>query len=248
MTDNIEPIIWKEIPPGTVRVGVPGYSGDYYYVEITKAFRISADKITRAVWSKVMNDGKCDDMWIPDGIDDPGALPMTHIAQDEAIQFIKNYQNIYGVKADFPTQAQWSLACVANTMFMHYWDRDSGDESNEQYASRFAPILNNCSSGSIELKKIRNYPPNPNGLYDLLGHGWEYTKDRYEPMKSAPYPRRSIFPKNGKIVCDYSHENGSCPLMIGCGENNSLCTLDHMLVILSLSNFSDATLRLVINT
>ena len=73
---------------------------------------------------------------------------------------------------DLPTEAQWLYACRANTSTRFYW----GDEVNK---AAFWHRENSPYSSHPVARK----PPNPWGLYDLLGNAYEWC--RVEPSTDS---------------------------------------------------------------
>ena len=96
-----------------------------------------------------------------------------------------------GLKVDIPTQDEWEYACRAGTTGDYYSDDpgsganfrlgrvkqnggwrdlkvDPNSDADEKAASRNWP----ATWGTA---KVGSYPPNPWGLYDMIGNVWEWT-------------------------------------------------------------------------
>ncbi len=68
-----------------------------------------------------------------------------------------------GLELDLPTDAQWEFACRAGTSTQVYW----GDDVTT------AKVLSMCRCGGSSVTspvEVGSYPPNPWGLYDMLGN------------------------------------------------------------------------------
>ncbi len=97
---------------------------------------------------------------------------------------------------DLPTEAEWEYACRAGTSGQHYWS--GGKQVGHKWANAADPAL---LKAWRELKKsitgwdapdgykvtapVGQYPPNPWGLYDMLGNAAEWCKDWYSPSYMA---------------------------------------------------------------
>lgn len=72
-----------------------------------------------------------------------------------------------------PTEAEWEYAARGGTTTFYYW----GDEMSHDY-------LNYMGVGGTDkwekASPVGSFPPNPFGLYDMLGNVWEWVADRYE--------------------------------------------------------------------
>lgn len=66
-----------------------------------------------------------------------------------------------------PTEAEWEKAARGGTETQYYW----GDTLDEKYV--------NCTIHSLH--SVGKFPPNPFGLYDMLGNVWEWCTDFYDP-------------------------------------------------------------------
>lgn len=64
-----------------------------------------------------------------------------------------------------PTEAQWEYACRAGTRTVYYW------------GNAYNPTALNSDQTLSYPTSVKTYPPNPWGLYDMLGNVWEWTED-----------------------------------------------------------------------
>lgn len=76
-----------------------------------------------------------------------------------------------------PTEAQWEYACRTGTRTVYYW----GNE--------YIPALVNAGQKSPHPLRVCSYPPNPWGLYDMLGNVWEWCED----IKEVNHWEESVF-------------------------------------------------------
>ncbi|MGR5944668.1 formylglycine-generating enzyme family protein [Enterobacter sp. C4G1] len=80
---------------------------------------------------------------------------------------------------DLPTEAQWEYAARSGGQFLIMANSDNHWYYEDNKASNFAP--------SAENRPVGSYPPNPLGLYDMLGNGTDWVRDWY----TADYYRHS---------------------------------------------------------
>ena len=81
---------------------------------------------------------------------------------------LKKWRDLTGLDLDLPTSAQWEFACRAGTSTIFFY----GTETNQ--LSNYAWCLYNA--GGL-LHRVGEKLPNPFGLYDLYGNGWEWCLD-----------------------------------------------------------------------
>ncbi|WP_448668262.1 formylglycine-generating enzyme family protein [Enterobacter mori] len=72
---------------------------------------------------------------------------------------------------DLPTEAQWEYAARSGGQYLILANSDNHWYYEDNQASNFAP--------SAENRPVGSYPPNPLGLYDMLGNGTDWVRDWY---------------------------------------------------------------------
>ncbi|HOE60218.1 MAG TPA: SUMF1/EgtB/PvdO family nonheme iron enzyme [Kiritimatiellia bacterium] len=80
------------------------------------------------------------------------------------------YRQKTGLRLDYPTEAQWEVACRAGTTG-YYYDKESTAQNTNLLQRIANKIDNNVAVG--------RYLPNTWGLYDMLGYRGEVMLDRY---------------------------------------------------------------------
>lgn len=123
--------------------------------------------------------------------DDYNKLPDIPAQVDwyEADKYCSWLAKITNLRFSLPTEAQWEYAARSRGKFLPV-ATDSGDfkvkgrnginisaeDDREAYAKKMGSKLESLISMPVD-----SYPPNPLGLYDMSGNGFEWVKDWYDP-------------------------------------------------------------------
>ena len=220
---SVKPPEFVPVPSGRVGLlpaGADAESQQCYYVNITRPFHMSKYLVTRDLWRETMKDNP----WSDEGESNDGDYPATGRPRDEIVKFLERISHYVDADCHLPTEAQWAFACSARNPRSQYWSHSEKDEADEGLAiahcsvrRRFAPIGN--------LSSVGKYPPNPFGLYDMLGLATEWMRDCYDMRIDAPYPSPDSFPAPGSVVNDYWHESGEYGIVRGSSYLRDIDTL-----------------------
>ncbi|MDI3428206.1 SUMF1/EgtB/PvdO family nonheme iron enzyme [Enterobacter sp. V87_3] len=131
-----------------------------------------------------------------------------HVDWYEAEKYCHWLSTITELPFSLPTEAQWEYAARSRGKFVIVPTNDGtvrigqGDKSNvawendsEEYAKKMGTSLGVSSPLPGNL-----YPPNPLGIYDMAGNGFEWMKDWYDadyykhsPLKDPQGPETPVF-------------------------------------------------------
>jgi len=131
-----------------------------------------------------------------------------HVDWFEAENYCRWLATITKLPFSLPTEAQWEYAARSRGKFVIVPTNDGtlrieqGDKSNvawesdsKEYAKKMGTSLGVFSPLPGNL-----YPPNPLGIYDMAGNGWEWIKDwydpdyyKYSPVKDPQGPEKPMF-------------------------------------------------------
>lgn len=171
--NSMSVVRFRYIPPGTFLMGSPDGVGDddehpQHPVTLTEGFWMAEVPCTQLLWSTVTGNR------LPIYSRSAGpvewmTLPVEQVSFDDALLFLTMFQALLpaGVRVDLPTEAEWEYACRAGTSTVYWW----GDHPHSQNA--------NWDSNNRCATDVRQYPPNPWGLYDMLGNVWEWCSDGF---------------------------------------------------------------------
>ena len=137
------------------------------------AFEMSKYLITREQWNafvKATGHGGRHGVYY-DNLNYPA-----YVTWVEAVQFCK------WIGGTLPTEAQWEYACRAGTTTKWY----TGDTFTVgDFADKDSPV-GTC-------------PPNPWGLYDMIGNGWEWCHDKYNSEYYKKSPKKDPYNFDGTL-------------------------------------------------
>lgn len=172
-------IEWASIPAGSFMMGSPDGVGSnnehpQHKVELS-AFEMSKYLITREQWNAFVKATRRGSWLYSDKLNTP-----VRVSWLEAAQFCK------WIGGSLPTEAQWEYACRAGTTTIWY----TGDTFTVgDFADKDSPV-GTC-------------PPNPWGLYDMIGNGWEWCNDKYDSEYYKRSPKKDPYNFYGNLEGSY---------------------------------------------
>jgi formylglycine-generating enzyme len=177
------------IPAGTFLMGSPDgephrdKGETRHRVTISKPFDLQTTEVTYHQWRRVMDLSRFRFLGRHRGHDD---LPVSKVCHHDIEKFLARLNALGEGRYRLPTEAEWEYAARAGTTTAYSW----GEEircSRAMYANH--PFsANDCHDFSAarglpreDPAPVKNYPPNPWGLYDMHGNVWEIVADWYGP-------------------------------------------------------------------
>lgn len=151
-------------------------------------------------------------------------LPVTHVSWNDAIAFCDWLSKCHMGSRTFTllTEEQWEYCAGYAGRHTYSWGNDLPDHLNggniadQSFITRYPkwkyPVMEGYDDGFSLVAPVRNYAPNPFGLYDMTGNVWEWVEDNYEPYPNAPADALTAYQAN----IDRITENG------GLGSVNEL--------------------------
>ena len=103
--------------------------------------------------------------------------PVVHVAYEDAMAYCK------WAHKRLPTEAEWEFASRGGKQQERYsWGKEvtpNGKFMANTYQGSF-PMSNTKDDGFERTSPVKSFPPNPYGLYDIIGNVWEWTNDWYD--------------------------------------------------------------------
>jgi formylglycine-generating enzyme len=130
--------------------------------------------------------------WRDHGFSQRGVEPVVCIDWNDAQAYVQWLARITGQPYRLPSEAEWEYAARAGTQSPRWW----GDSANAACAyanvadfaaarafnwDRNPAEIHMCDDGEAQIAPVGRYPPNPFGLYDMLGNVWEMVEDCWNP-------------------------------------------------------------------
>jgi formylglycine-generating enzyme required for sulfatase activity len=79
-----------------------------------------------------------------------------------------------------PTEAEWEYACRAGTTNRVYWGNNVLDRTKANFGGDSkGSLAQYAEDGFRYTAPVGSFPPNPWGLYDMIGNSWEWAQDWY---------------------------------------------------------------------
>ncbi len=168
------------IPPGTFLMGaVPGDATadtdekPQHPVTLSKGFWISRTETTVGAYKKFCKETS---KAMPPAVEaNPewqfDLMPMLNLTWDEARAFCA------WAGGRLPTEAEWEYAARAGSKTVYYWG-DAMDADHAWYSE----------DAHLQPHPVGQKLPNAFGVYDILGNGWEWCADWFDPNYYARSP------------------------------------------------------------
>ncbi len=112
--------------------------------------------------------------------------PAVNVAFADAVAYAEWLSTRTGLRYRLPTEAEWEYACRAGTRTARYW----GD--------RFDPKM--ASNNDKSVNEVGAYPPNPWGLFDMIGNVFEWVADSWHDDYDAAPADGSAWTTGGSVA------------------------------------------------
>ncbi|MEM7659045.1 MAG: formylglycine-generating enzyme family protein [Bacteroidota bacterium] len=175
-------LAFQWVLPGSFWMGSPeveldrdGDESPQQEVEIEQGFYLGTFEVTQGQWQAVMGKNPAIFQQGADHLQ----RPVESVSWKDCQRFIDRLNQLGLGFFRLPTEAEWEYACRAGTKTRFYWGDDSTGSQVHQHAW--------ANSRSMAITHpVGQKPPNPWGLYDMIGNVWEWCADPYARYGQAP--------------------------------------------------------------
>jgi formylglycine-generating enzyme required for sulfatase activity len=178
-------------PEETAREPVPARDAAWerpqHPVTIAHAFAIGKYVVTFAQWDACVDAGGCTGDRPVESFKPKDDAPLAAVSWNDAqayIAWLNSQIPSAGSPYALPSEAEWEYAARAGTKTARWWGDDNGGGEHPRAEER--------NFGTIA---VGSYPPNPFGLYDMLGGVWQWTADCWVDSYAAA-------PRDGSVRSD----------------------------------------------
>ncbi len=112
--------------------------------------------------------------------------PVEPVTWREAQEFCRWLSAKEGRLYRLPTEAEWEYACRAGTQTRLYWGDAFWDRNKANLGGLKFDHESWKEDGYEYTAPVGMYPPNPWGLFDMIGNAWEWTADWYDEIADSP--------------------------------------------------------------
>jgi formylglycine-generating enzyme len=112
--------------------------------------------------------------------------PVEPVTWREAQEFCRWLSAKEGRLYRLPTEAEWEYACRAGTQTHLYWGDEFWDRNKANLGGLKFDHESWKEDGYEYTAPVGMYPPNPWGLFDMVGNSWEWVSDWYAEIPSTP--------------------------------------------------------------
>jgi formylglycine-generating enzyme required for sulfatase activity len=119
--------------------------------------------------------------------------PVVHVTFGDALAYAS------WAGKDLPTEAEWEFAARGGLDGAEFaWGDEfapGGQHRANTWQGNF-PYENRCDDGFARTSPVMAFPPNGNGIFDMIGNVWEWTSDWYSQRHDADAPKSCCLPEN----------------------------------------------------
>lgn len=180
---------FRWIEAGTFLMGSPRNEAErsddetQHSVTLPQGYWLADTACTQAFWKKLMGNNPA---YFTDNLQNP----VEQVSWEDAQGFIsKLNQQVSGIKARLPTEAEWEYACRAGTTTPFSFGatitpEQANYDGNHPYSGGRSGVYRQKTVA------VKSLPANPWGLYEMHGNVWEWCQDWYGayPSGSASAP------------------------------------------------------------
>ena len=172
--------IFRWILPGKFWMGSPENEDgradweDRHQVTISRGFWLGETVVTQALWQAVQGENLSHFKG--------GNLPVEQVSWDDVQAFIEEFNRFHpALKTRLPWEAEWEYACRAGSeTAFHFGNELSLDKVNYRGVWEWKSLNEWGKDAHRSTAKVKSYPCNDWGLYEMHGNVWEWCADVWQ--------------------------------------------------------------------
>jgi eukaryotic-like serine/threonine-protein kinase len=203
-------LIMVKIPAGSFIMGSPEseegriIDESPQHLVSLKEFYIGQTEITCSQYQAIMD---------TDSSEYESNEPVKNVNWHKSKEFCQKLSSTTGRTYTLPSESQWEYACRAGTTTpFAFGETITNEVANCGDVAAYKNELRGIEQGTIT--KVREYPPNAFGLYDMHGNVWEWCEDSWhDSYQGAPKDGSAWINNNTDVVLrggSWNYHPGNC--------------------------------------
>jgi formylglycine-generating enzyme required for sulfatase activity len=186
------------IPAGSFVMGSPDSEPGQYHdegpahrVTIARPFWLGRYPVTRGEYAVFAGEtGHGDNQWQDPGFPQDDRHPVVNVSHQDAEAYVAWLSAKTRQTYRLPSEAEWEYAARAGTIAARYWGEAAGEPGKH---ARFSKERGDAGGTA----PVGCFPPNPFGLYDMLGNVWEWCADPWHDTYLGAPTEGSVWANGG---------------------------------------------------
>jgi sulfatase modifying factor 1 len=178
------------VEPGTFMMGLTPQQSQrlhtphhpWHQVTLTNGFYLAAFETTNKDYEQFAKHSRPKYQRGKDG----DRHPVEPVTWEDAVKFCRWLSAKEGRQYRLPTEAEWEYACKAGTQTRLYWGDAYWDGNMANSGGMKFDHETWIGDGYEYSAPVGTYPPNPWGLYEMIGNSWEWCQDWYSRLTAEP--------------------------------------------------------------
>lgn len=154
-----------------------------HQVTLTKPFYMQTTEVTIGQWKALMG------RRVFGHREAEERMPVAKVSWFDSIQFLEKLNALNEGVYRLPAEAEWEYACRAGSVTPYHWGKDidcsrAMHGNSEMKNGDCIPFVESRGWDPDGPARVKSYPPNAWGLYDMHGNMWEWCHDWFDKYPS----------------------------------------------------------------
>lgn len=197
------------VPTGTFTMGSPPIEagrdadeGPLHKVSISYPLAIGATEVTFDQWEACVRDGGCGKYHPDDEHWGRGKRPVINVSWEDSQKYLAWLNRKTGHNYRLLTEAEWEYVARSGTRTPFYTGACvAATQANIDQRFEYADCPTKVSAYLGKTSEVAHYPPNPFGVFDIIGNVTEWVQDEgHDDYFGAPVAGQSWDKKGDAVV------------------------------------------------